>query len=433
MKKITISLLLVANFCYGQNTQYIGLKKSSVFDFPLTSSESPYIYTRTQIIADTLYVPTAIGIYRKALNSLNDTLWQAYAFQGLPIRDFVRQGQMIIANTNKIGDSLLLYSEDNGQNYTWLSNTHFLNINPLNRIYKLSADPGQAGRIIALHHYGLSESLDSGNTWTLRNSFNPEYQYTFAAIHPLNSQAIYHAGETGFHSSYIQTSLDNGQSWNWQNNVTNNCTHYIAFHPIEPNLLISGSEGKINRSLDMGNSWEAPYEFEPYLYIYKIVFDPEHPEDIYAIGYLRNSKKVYICKSTDRAISWNIVYTKDFPGDVAGMDIHIHNGRLIYFTTEYGLYYVALDQLVNVPELAKDPQPAIYPNPVSNTLYISNTGRQRIETVTVYNSFGRKIDVPVTVTSAYIKLDLSALDNAVYFLQWSTKNGTAHPQKIIKH
>lgn len=71
----------------------------------------------------------------------------------------------------------------------------------------------------------------------------------------------------------------------------------------------------------------------------------------------------------------------------------------------------------------------VYPNPVSNTLFIDNTNHLTIRSVAVYSIFGQLV---LTKDTDFHKTNLSHLNSGVYLVKITTAQGSAY-KKIIKN
>jgi len=71
----------------------------------------------------------------------------------------------------------------------------------------------------------------------------------------------------------------------------------------------------------------------------------------------------------------------------------------------------------------------IYPNPVSDILYIDHS--EEIETVTIYNALGQLANVSMNHNAELITLDLSTLSSGIYFINIETEN-QRYCRRIIK-
>ena len=222
----------------------MGLKAEAQLDAAQLATNGLF-WSRTRIIDDYIYVSTWEGLFRKSLTTLNDTTWEMHDFAGIPIRDFIVKGTETFAVTGYKSDSLLVYSD--GNTTTFLDDSHFLGINALNAAYRMDQNPQDVNELTVLHHSGVSRSQDFGTTWDTLFLWSPEFQYRSLAYDPNDPQTIAFSGENGFFTSFLQMTYDAGTTWENVDQVPNNCTHYVAFHPTNPDVVISGGEGRITK------------------------------------------------------------------------------------------------------------------------------------------------------------------------------------------
>ncbi|MFZ4929887.1 T9SS type A sorting domain-containing protein [Chryseobacterium sp. Mn2064] len=91
-------------------------------------------------------------------------------------------------------------------------------------------------------------------------------------------------------------------------------------------------------------------------------------------------------------------------------------------------FYLDLSEFLSVNDIVKEKAVAgIYPNPVSDILYIRGT--EKIEKATIYNMVGQIVK---TFTSVHNQIDVSSLSKGNYILQYSLKEGTMESYKFIK-
>ena len=109
--------------------QYLGLKdianvskaEEAVFrDFGV-----PY-RSKIQIIDNYIYVTTLTGVYRKHISTTNNTDWELFAFKDLPIIQFVKNGNKILAISGCADERAFLYSSDNGETYKSITPGSFI-------------------------------------------------------------------------------------------------------------------------------------------------------------------------------------------------------------------------------------------------------------------------------------------------------------------
>ena len=91
-------------------------------------------------------------------------------------------------------------------------------------------------------------------------------------------------------------------------------------------------------------------------------------------------------------------------------------------------FYLDLSEFLSVNDIVKDKAVAgIYPNPVSDTLYIRGT--EKIEKAEIYNMVGQRV---AAFDSINHQIDVSSLSKGNYILQYSLKGGKTGSYKFIK-
>lgn len=410
MKKRILSAFLFLVFpiiCFSQ-LNYLGLKEELT---PPPGAGFNTLRPEIQIIDNYLYVPTFSGIYRNQLNAQTSS-WEQYAFAGQPIRDFVKFGDRLLAITNKVQDSLLLLSEDNGSTYSDNTSAHFTT-ESFNRLYRIAQNRQNPNSVIVLQlAYGLSKSTDFGESWTSLNSYNGGYQERFADFHPTDSLTIHYGGETEFYSGYIQHTSDGGQSWSLAHLSDNNCIHYITAHPENPDLLLSASEGRISRSLDRGATWQEPFWVEGYRYINKILFDNNDTNIVYAAGSLNDvNDTMVVYRSIDQGLSWHIAYEKNLSDNGGVWDMVQYEDKLVFLTANEGIYTLATSLLGTGSTSNQDFR--VFPNPASNSLEF--TGTEEVYCVIIYNMIGQKVMTIIPEKNSQ-RIDITGIASGSYLM-----------------
>jgi len=409
LKLIVLIVFLVHNYSFAQ-LNYIGLKRDAVV------AETPTFRTEMQIINNELYVPTYNGIYKKNLSTLNDTLWQSYAFIGVPIKDFVKKGNEIIGITNKTTDSLLLKSSNNGVSYVNYTNTHFFNDQPFNYVYKITQNPKNPNSFLVLHaHQGVAKSTDFGVSYTNFNTLNGGYQDRFLEFHPQDTLAIYHGGETELFYSHIQTSFNGGLGWSNPFSIQNDCTHGLAFHPTNDQIILVGHEGRISKSIDKGQTWQNPFYVPNYIYIHKIIFDPNQPQFVYASGVINGpNDEIIILKSDDSGDTWYTAFQQYLSDNGGIADMLLHQNYLILQTGKEGIFTLNLNSL-NEQKFELDSQIRIFPNPTNGLVSIESN--KELQKIMIYDFLGRNVK-NINVSNTLIHdINLSFLPKGMYLFK----------------
>jgi len=348
---------------------------------------------KLKLLDDILYVCTRKGIYQKNLQ--DDTEWELYAFENIPIKDFVKNGDKLLAvkqydlsqyidyNT----DSLLLLSKDNGKTFIDFTSPFFLEYGH-NYFWRIVQNPENPNAILVLNlDPGIAESDDFGMSWKSLNNYAFGYQNWDIAFHPLDTTTIFFTGESTIFYAGINKSSDNGETWSLFEK-DNNCFHSIAFHPNNPDILVLGGEYIFGKSTDKGETWNILPGGN--MYFYKVLFDEENPTILYSSGVERNpdnitNDTIFIYRSTDMGDTWHLWYS-EYIGEGGGyvFDMVKYKNKLIFYTVGCGLLELDLGTSTNIPDITIKDQPllTIYPNPVQDILYFeTNTLINSIEIV----------------------------------------------------
>lgn len=426
---LTVLFFVVCTFGYAQ-MNYIGLKdESNVRKAQSIIPTTVTYWSKSKIIDDYMYVSTRKGIYRKNIaTTLNDTLWQLYAFSDVPIRNFVKKNDTILAITGyEATDTLMVRSTDNGQTYTDFTSPSFFNITPINALLQIDQHPQNPNEVVLVHRgYGISKSSDFGATWTLMNSSLGGYQDWFVGYNPNDPQNIMYTGEEIFFQSYIQSTYDGGASWQRVDSLQTHCTHGVAFHPTDKNTMISYGEGRIAKSVNQGMLWTNTGSLP--VYIYKVIYDPNNPNVLYATGSSQGTNNnIEIYKSIDAGDSWHLSYTVNMQGAQGGLDLQLYNTKLIIYTQVNGIYTLDIGLLDLKTERLQE-NLLICPNPSSSTVNIES--EYLINNFKLYDAAG-KLVLNKGVNNRQTVISMQTLAEGMYYITLDTEKGMI-TRKIIK-
>ena len=158
---------------------------------------------RMHVEGDRLHVCTNQGLYAKDLSADNGT-WQLVGFEGIPLQDYARRGNDILALRYNEGGSFLLLSHDGGQTYEDVTPEIFRGKNHgrLPSLVQHPADPNTL--LVSSTYWGLLLSTDFGQTWECLTEF--VYGNSAASVigfHPSRPNIIYNCGEGGVFDGHI--------------------------------------------------------------------------------------------------------------------------------------------------------------------------------------------------------------------------------------
>ena len=314
-------------------------------------------HPRMHIEGDRLYICTCQGLYTKDLTAEN-CAWQLVGFEGIPLQDYARRGNDILALRYNEGGSFLLLSHDGGQTYEDVTPEIFRGKNHgrLPSLVQHPTDPNTL--LISSTYWGLLLSTDFGQTWEcLTESVYGNPAASFIGFHPSRPNIIYNSGEGMVYEGHIKISYDSGQTWNDHGNSLgfpgDNCVHQPTFHPTNPDCWLAGGEGCVFLSDDNGQTWSCQnyWDDEPRTaYWYFSAFDNEHPDTVYMAGCLgRNGLKgacIKLMCSTDGGRSWHASHVMTFEKDFERVnDLQQYGDRLLIYS-ESDVYEISKDDLV---------------------------------------------------------------------------------------
>ena len=312
---------------------------------------------RMHVEGDRLYVCTNQGLYAKDL-SANNSIWQLMGFEGIPLQDYARRGNDILALRYNEGGNFLLLSHDGGQTYEDITPENFRG-EKYERLPSLAQHPTEPNTLLVSSLYwGVFLSTDFGQTWVNLTEFiygNPAA--SFIGFHPARPSITYNSGEGNIMEGHINISYDSGQTWNDHGNSLGfpggNCVHQPTFHPTNPDRWLAGGEGCVFLSDDNGQTWSCQNYWgdeSRSAYWYFSAFDTEHPDTVYLSGCLgRNGQKdacIKLMCSTDGGQTWHPsqVMTSDREFDRVN-DLQQYGDRLFIYS-ESDVYEVSKAELV---------------------------------------------------------------------------------------
>ncbi|KWW27738.1 MAG: hypothetical protein AUK64_2039 [bacterium P201] len=329
---------------------------TSDFIFNGGERQGGFSQPRMHIEGRELYVCTHHGLYAKDLSTNNN--WQLVGFEDIPLQDYARRGNDILALRYNEGGGFLLLSHDGGQTYEDVTPDIFLyeKHDCIPCLVQHPTDPNTL--LVSSIYWGIFLSTDFGNTWeNLTEFIYGNRVASFIGFHPTRPNIIYNSGESSIFEGHISISYDNGQTWNDHGNSLgfpgDNCAHKPAFHHAHPDRWLVGGEGCVFLSEDNGQTWSCQnyWNDESHkAYWYFSAFDNEHPDTAYMVGSLgKNGQKdacVKIMCSTDAGRSWHPSQIMPSEKEYEMVnDLQQYHDTLIVYT-ESNVYFVSKEELV---------------------------------------------------------------------------------------
>jgi len=268
---------------------------------------------------DILYVCTNQGLYSKDLSS-EGSEWQLVGFEGIPLQDYARRGDDILALRHCYYEhsEFLLFSHDSGRTYEDITPAFFKG-----RGYaflSLEQHPTDPNTLLTSTSSGcgMFMTADFGQTWEKLADYTPDYM----GFHPLNPEIIYECSGGGFtdEKTDVRISYDRGQTWQEKAQCFSNynTVFRMAFHPTQPNKWIAGGYQCVYTTNDNGQTWDTQHLHDydnplnplnedynaPWRYA---AYDNENTDIVYMAGGYHNEYMKLMC-STDGGKTWNRPY-----------------------------------------------------------------------------------------------------------------------------
>lgn len=423
---IFLSAVILHTTCMGQ-IKSMGFTQKAP---NLLSSMGKVYYPKLQIMNDTLFVNSITGIYQKDM--LKDGEWKLYAFKDAPVIEFVRNGNSLLASaisTTTGRDSLLLISYDNGKSYEDFTSIDFLEYEK-NHLFRISQNPQNLNSILILAvYYGLYQSKDFGKKWQSLHPYSLGLDVAFTSFHPLDTTTIYYCGEGAIHNGVIYKTCNSGNAWTeYIVPGGDNCVHQIDFHPLDSNILIWGGEGNIGKSTDKGETWNIVDLYYTGMYFYKVLFDKDNPNILYASGvpgrYPPDKQdSIWVYRSIDTGDTWHLAY-QEYLGTNGGgvIDMVKYKDKLIFYTRELGVLELDVKTTPVIPNsinVVTKHELSVYPNPAVNTIYFDTD--LLISGIDIINSIGSTVQKDVIPKNGK-SIDVSRLNEGIYLAVFHVDN-----------
>jgi hypothetical protein len=412
-RKILLFLLILSGMLSSINaTQYLGLGYE-----PGQGSDK----RKAQIIDGYMYVPTSKGLFRKSLTTLNDTIWELYAFKDVSIKGFVKKNDSIVAITTNTTDNYILLSTDDGKTYIDYNSDYFKDTSGMGITGSLNiikSNPLNKNSLLLGYYGGLLKSTDFGKTWTkLSNSMGSSncigYNYS-------DSTNIICASMI-FETPYIYVSLNEGKDWNKVKIYERQSVEIgdIFFYPNNQNEILIGVDNWICKSGDKGNTWHKADKLDIFYLCFAV--DSRKHGMLYATGKSYDGKlRVYW--SSDGEF-WSILFNESINGQSSAYDIHIVGNDVLLFT-ERGVYNISV-QSTSLSETKLDV------SVIQSGTTVSFKGTEIIENVRIHDISGKLIEEFHPNDNSYT-IDISSYHKGLYLFEFGNKNNVLKKKIVIR-
>lgn len=265
----------------------------------------PGVHQQMHIEGDTLYVCTKYGLYFKNL-SIEDSSWQLAGFENVPVQNYVRRRNEILALRYSVANCSLLLSLNGGSTYEDVTPDEFRQGDELEimTLTNIEQDPVNPNRLlVSSDPWGLYQSADFGQTW-----YQLTYDFCdFIGYNPFNRSVIYESGTDIFLKPFLNISYDGGQTWTDFNpdSSEDGFIGRIAFHPTDSVRWLAGGSGAVYTSSDNGHTWDWS-EFEG-VHWYFTEYDNKNSDIVYMAGH--TSDNIMVMCSIDGGKTWGIPQT----------------------------------------------------------------------------------------------------------------------------
>ncbi|MHC4941606.1 MAG: WD40/YVTN/BNR-like repeat-containing protein [Planctomycetota bacterium] len=175
-------------------------------------------------------------------------------------------------------------------------------------IYTVAVDPGNPSIVYAGGEYGISKSLDGGQTWTFVNNGLPQDSngycrtITEIIIDPLSPARLFALDEDGD----LFRGNNRGARWiSLLNNFPAAGVHCMAMDPTNPSIIYGGYNNALYKSLDSGDTWAVVDNdlIASDFGIDLIAVDPSNP----SVLYVGSRSAEGLMKSIDNGATWNTI------------------------------------------------------------------------------------------------------------------------------
>ena len=328
-----------------------------------------FFQPQMHVEGEILCVCTKQGLYSKDLSN-NESEWQLVGFEGIPLQDYARSGNDILALRHSYYEPkvFFLLSHDGGKIYEDITPAFFKGNG--NVFMSLEQHPADSSTLLTSSSlgYGIFLTTDFGQNWKKLASYKPNYM----GYHPMNPEIIYESyGEHFDWKTDLHISYDGGLTWEDKSSflLGNTEIFRMAFHPTDPNRWIAGGWWCVYTTCDNGQTWGKQFFHEKqtlddydYLAPWRYAeYDNENANIVYMAGSYTDYMKL-MC-STDGGTTWNRPYLepiKTTPDEFI-FDMKQYRDKLLIYS-QSDVYMVSkadlIEQTTSISEKSLTPNPS---------------------------------------------------------------------------
>lgn len=403
MKSFCFILSFLITLSTYAHEQYLGLG--------LQLQRDTLLRSRAVVCQDTLFVTSPLGLYCKALNDLNDTVWQCHSFEHLPVLDFYKKKDTLIVLIDR-PDSSLLFSTDNGRSYVAANvSSH------RGGIYRsFAVNPHNTSNI----YYDAFVTRDFGASW---NEL-PVEVLTVLGVNPNDTSNVFTCASVPCTFCIpppfdLTASYDAGLTW-----TIAPFTHFyspfsrIIFHPTDPDILLRSQYHWILKSKDRGQSWYFVSNDDTWSRhrSWRMVYDSMHASVLYAVA------DSMLIRSVDEGETWDFLAAHS---GISVSDVDVFDSLLL-ITSLSGVFALDLNHVSSLNPVLNETDCVVQAS--AKSLYYS--GRVMVRRITLIDLSGRVCSV-AHPNSVCGEMDVSNLISGVYVVQLQTDLGCVN-RKIYK-
>lgn len=279
-----------------------------------------------------LFVSDSTGAIDLVINPINSNILHAAMWERVR-RPVLRSGTHLYGPTGGIHKSI-----DGGKNWEKLGPENGLpdpSINKIGRI-GLTISKSNPSILYAVYNdgaipYGIYKTTDGGDNWLeTNNSFDGSSNFSWyfgqVRVHPQTPETVYILDVPLLKSSNSGANWDFSYGYGIPEELHVD-HHALAFHPDNPNYILSGNDGGLNISQDGGVTWSQPVEL-PITQFYEIGLDEINPDRFYGGTQDNNTIRTL----TGNVNEWTAIYG----GDGFYVLVNPNDPNIIYAESQFG-------------------------------------------------------------------------------------------------